>query len=67
MVGILILQVIYKALFLTIFILPLWRSEGIGAIPTGLTLCFAAIVAVWPVFLWKTFPGAAVARTGYQT
>lgn len=56
MVGVLILQVIYKALFLVIVILPLWQSKSIDAVPIGLSLSFAAIILVWPVILWKTFP-----------
>ena len=35
MVGILMLQVIYKALFLGLVIFPLWQSNGIDAIPLG--------------------------------
>jgi hypothetical protein len=56
MVGIVILQVIYKALFLGIVIFPLWKSKGMDAVPMGLSLSFLVIVLVWPWVLWQTFP-----------
>ncbi len=56
MVGILILKVIYKALFLGLVIFPLWHSKGMNAVPIGLSLSFLAIVLVWPLILWKTYP-----------
>lgn len=58
MVGILILQVIYKALFLGLFVFPLWQSQGVEGVPLGLTLSFIAIVITWPFILWKTYPWA---------
>ncbi len=58
MVGILILQVFYKALFLGLVVFPLWQSQGVEAVPFGLSLSFMAIVITWPFILWKTYPWA---------
>ncbi len=55
MVGILLLQVIYKALFLGLVIFPLWHSQGMEAVPLGLSLSFLSIVLAWPFILWKTY------------
>lgn len=48
---VLVLQVIYKTAWLLIYVLPIWRAQGVSAVPWGPTLCFAAIVAIWPVIL----------------
>lgn len=49
-VPILILQVIYKALFLARVCFPKWRNgEGV---PWGVTGSFLAIVATYPVLIW---------------
>lgn len=56
MVGILLLQVIYKALFLGLVIFPLWRTRGLIAIPLGITVSFVLIVLIWPLILWAEFP-----------
>jgi hypothetical protein len=53
MMGILVLQVIYKGLFLALILVPLMIREGTGAAPLGLTVSFVAIVLVWPVLLWR--------------
>lgn len=58
MVGILILQVFYKALFLGLVVFPLLQSQGVEAVPFGLSLSFMAIVITWPFILWKTYPWA---------
>lgn len=47
---ILILQVIYKALFLVGTALPLWRSGK--EVPLGVTGSFIAIVASYPFLIW---------------
>jgi hypothetical protein len=49
------LQVIYKALWLAVFAPPLWLSGGIPAL--GVSISFAAIVAVWPFFIWRAISG----------
>jgi hypothetical protein len=53
--AILVLQVIYKALWLAVFALPVWLSGGVPAL--GVSLSFAAIVAVWPFFIWRAISG----------
>jgi hypothetical protein len=50
-VAILVLQVVYKALYLGIFVAPLLLRGGVASVPIGLSLCFLAIVLVWPVFI----------------
>ena len=56
MVGILMLQIFYKSLFLVLFLFPLWRSKGMKAVPIGLTGSFVAIVLLWPPILWLSYP-----------
>ena len=48
-VPILLAQVIYKALFLLLVAYPLWRT---GAVPMGISTCFAFIVVTYPVAIW---------------
>jgi hypothetical protein len=50
-----LLQVIYKSLYLTLFILPLVRSEGWNAAPWGITLSFLLIIALWPGLIWAAW------------
>ncbi len=54
-VAILVLQVIYKSLYLAIFLLPALLLTGSGSIPWGLTNCFIAIVVIWPFFIWSAW------------
>ncbi|MEM1294495.1 MAG: hypothetical protein AAGH89_03960 [Verrucomicrobiota bacterium] len=56
MVAILILQVVYKATFLVLYIVPVWRTDGFHSVPAGITICFLAIVLIWPFLLWKSSP-----------
>jgi hypothetical protein len=51
--ALLLLQVVYKALFLTTVLLPLGLRGGWTALPQGLTVTFLLIVLVWPWLLWK--------------
>lgn len=46
-------QVIYKALWLGFYVLPLWRAGA--AIPAGVAVVFLFIVLVWPIILWLTW------------
>lgn len=48
---ILLLQVIYKAAYLLVFVWPLVRAEGLGAAPLGVSVSFLIIVAAWPFIL----------------
>ncbi len=54
-VGVLLLQVIYKSLYLALFILPLIRSEGWNAAPWGIALSFLLIIALWPGLIWAAW------------
>lgn len=47
-VGVLVLQVIYKAAYLALFIWPAWRAGGLEAIPMGVTMSFLVIALAWP-------------------
>ena len=47
--GLLVFQVIYKAIWLVTFVLPVWRSGGATAVPWGVTSVFIFIVLLWPV------------------
>lgn len=50
-VAVLMLQVVYKSLYLLLYILPKFRREGAGSIPGGLTASFVLIVIVYPVLI----------------
>ncbi|MEM6532749.1 MAG: hypothetical protein AAF654_08990 [Myxococcota bacterium] len=41
-------QIVYKALWLGLFVFPLWHSSD--PIPSGITLTFVGIVVSYPVF-----------------
>lgn len=47
----LLMQVIYKFIYLTIFVAPTLRSRGVRAIPVGLSVCFLLIVIIWPLII----------------
>ncbi len=55
MSGILVLQIIDKALFLLLVALPLLRSEGTAAVPIAISLCFRLIALTYPLLLFKTY------------
>lgn len=44
-------QVIYKALFIVMWVLPIWAGRSDGVIPTGPTTVFLFIIALWPFFI----------------
>jgi len=50
---VLMVQVIYKAAWLALFVLPLARASRWEAVPQGITIVFIGIVAVYPFFIWK--------------
>lgn len=52
MAPLLAMQVLYKAIWLATFVAPLAGKSGWQAVPAGISLCFAGIVAAWPVFIW---------------
>lgn len=49
---VLIIQIIYKALWLILFVAPLYWAGGAAAIPTGISYTFAAIVVTYPFLFW---------------
>lgn len=50
---VLVVQAIYKACWLLIFVLPLARSQGWEAVPHGITIVFIGIAVTYPFFIWK--------------
>lgn len=52
LIPLLVIQVLYKALFLVLVALPLWRSGGISAIPKSLIVFFIFVVVTYPVAIW---------------
>jgi hypothetical protein len=49
----LVVQIIYKATWLTVFVLPFWLNGQ--PIPAGISIVFAAIVIAYPVLLWMAW------------
>jgi hypothetical protein len=50
----LIVQIIYKSLWLFVFVAPLVAAGRSGAVPWGISASFIAIVATYPLLLWKS-------------
>ena len=50
---VLMVQVIYKACWLLVFVAPLARSQGWEAVPYGITIVFIGIVVTYPFFIAK--------------
>lgn len=50
-IPILLLQVIYKLVYLVIYVAPTARVKGFGSIPLGLSISFLIIVITWPVLI----------------
>lgn len=48
---VLVFQVIYKSLFIVMWVLPIWMGRSDGVIPTGPTTVFLFIIALWPFFI----------------
>ncbi|WP_156254869.1 hypothetical protein [Sandarakinorhabdus oryzae] len=48
---VLLIQIVYKSLWLALFALPALRNPAVPT-PTGITIIFALIVAIWPVLFW---------------
>jgi hypothetical protein len=49
---VLLIQILYKTLWLVLFVLPLWRAGGAGVVPWGVAGSFIAIVAIYPFLFW---------------
>ena len=56
-VGILVLQIIYKSIWLICYVAPVWREQGAAAVPWGPAVCFAAIIAIWPFIVVQALHG----------
>ncbi len=54
-VGILLLRVIYKSLYLRILVFPQIRSQGWHTVPWGLSLSFLLIIGLWPGLIWAAW------------
>ena len=55
---VLVLQVIYKSLWLLVYALPLMMRREWQRIPCGITISFVAIVIVWPWLIpWRYLLG----------
>lgn len=48
-------QVIYKTLFLSLVIYPLWKQGGANAVPMGITASFVLIVLTYPIAIWAAW------------
>lgn len=45
-------QIVYKALWLAVFVIPAFQRGGWGAVPIGISASFAFIVASYPILLF---------------
>jgi hypothetical protein len=50
----LVVQIIYKSLWLFVFVAPLVAAGRSGDVPWGISASFIAIVATYPFLLWKS-------------
>lgn len=57
-VPLLLVQVIYKSLFLAIVIAPLVRQGSLSAVPMGISVSFALIVLTYPWAIWMAWKPA---------
>ena len=51
----LVVQVIYKSVWLLAFALPAWRTGGTAAVPIGIAASFLLIVATYPFAILRLF------------
>ncbi|WP_353216758.1 hypothetical protein [Sandarakinorhabdus sp.] len=54
---VLVIQILYKTLWLAMFAWPAWRAGQ--AVPWGIAGSFIFIVLVWPLILWMVRPWQA--------
>ena len=47
----LVFQVLYKAIFVVLWCLPIWLGLRAGVVPTGPVAVFVVIILVWPFFI----------------
>ncbi len=54
---VLLFQVVYKTLFMLLWVVPIWLGRAEGVIPVGPVAVFGFIIAVWPFFIvaaWRS-------------
>jgi hypothetical protein len=54
-VALLAFQVVYKAIYLGTYVIPVGLARGWDAIPAGPAAVFAFIVVVWPFVIWRAW------------
>lgn len=60
LIPMLIIQILYKALFLVLVAYPLWRAGGVKAIPLKVTLFFLFVVVTYPFAIWAMYAEMAL-------
>ena len=56
--AVLPIQIIYKSLWLILFIVPLVQRSGWDAVPKGISITFLIIVVTYPFILWFALRGS---------
>jgi hypothetical protein len=51
------IQIIYKSLWLALFVMPLAQRSGWDAVPKGISITFLIIVLTYPFILWFALRG----------
>jgi hypothetical protein len=51
------IQIIYKSLWLAVFVVPLAQRSGWDAVPKGISITFLIIVVTYPFILWFAMRG----------
>jgi hypothetical protein len=51
------IQIIYKSLWLGVFVVPLAQRSGWDAVPKGISITFLIIVVTYPFILWFAMRG----------
>jgi hypothetical protein len=59
--AVLPIQILYKSLWLVLFVAPLAQRAGWDAVPKGISITFLIIVLTYPVILWFALRGNAPA------
>ncbi|MEM6306139.1 MAG: hypothetical protein AAF744_15585 [Pseudomonadota bacterium] len=55
-------QVVYKAIFLAAYCLPIWLGRAEGVIPWGPVGVFIGIILIWPFFIAAALRSAQMLR-----
>ncbi len=50
--AVLPIQILYKSLWLALFVIPLAQRSGWDAVPKGISITFLIIVLTYPFILW---------------